>query len=202
MPYDCAVAISEVIFTAQISVVGGEDAGAPKARMLKALGGHDIFKGDIETMTPRLIHKVNKVVAILWYAIGERSIQIQSLGAIMPHFSYLTSKQVFPMTINKPTDKGSIAQRSYRRFFRLSIAGKLLLGYLSLASLIVLISLFTLSTLEKLNSINKSIIKNDLPLMEAGDKMIDSLLAQESYGRRYTILQSEEMLNLFKERGA
>lgn len=106
------------------------------------------------------------------------------------------------MMTNQPIDKGSIAQRSYMRFFRLSIAGKLLLGYLSLASLLILISLFTLSTLEKLNTINKSIIKTDLPLMEAGDKMIDSLLAQESYGRRYVILQSQEMLDLFKERGA
>lgn len=100
------------------------------------------------------------------------------------------------------SDKGLTTNKSSGRFFRLTIARKLLLGYLSLAALIVIISIYTLSSLERLNKINSSIIKTDLPLVEAADKMVDSLLAQELYGRRYAILHSQEMQNLFLERSA
>ncbi len=97
-------------------------------------------------------------------------------------------------------DNGSIIGRGKVFFLRLNIAKKMLLGYLSLSILTVLISVFALSSLERINSINNSVIKTDVPLIEATDKMIDNLLAQELYGRRYVLLKSPDMLELFWRR--
>ena len=86
------------------------------------------------------------------------------------------------------------------RFFRLNIAKKMLLGYFSYAALTILIALFILSRLERLNTINDGIIQRDIPLAEITNKMMDSLLAQDFYGRRSIILGSPEMSTLFWER--
>jgi GGDEF domain-containing protein len=86
------------------------------------------------------------------------------------------------------------------RFLRLNIAKKMLLGYLGLAVLIFLISAFTLSSLDRINDINSGIIKADVPLIDATERMIDNLLAQELYGKRYLILKSPEILELFWEK--
>lgn len=101
------------------------------------------------------------------------------------------------MDHRKPTEDTSLKHAVTGGFFRLGIAKKLFLGYMPLAALIIVISAFTLSNLEKLNKINASIIRTDLYLIDIGDKMIDSVLAQELYGRRFAILKSSEMLTLF-----
>jgi len=104
------------------------------------------------------------------------------------------------MRHEETVDKGSVIGRGKVFFLRLNIAKKMLLGYLSLSILTVLISVFALSSLERINSINNSVIKTDVPLIEATDKMIDNLLAQELYGRRYVLLKSPDMLELFWRR--
>jgi GGDEF domain-containing protein len=86
------------------------------------------------------------------------------------------------------------------QFFRLTIAKKLLLGFLSYGILTILIALIALSSLQRLNEINNRIINRDIPLAEIGDKMIEALLAQELYGRRSVILKSSEMEALFWRR--
>jgi GGDEF domain-containing protein len=86
------------------------------------------------------------------------------------------------------------------RFFRLTIARKLLLGFVSYGILTILIALIALSSLQRLNEINNRIINRDIPLVEIGDKMIETLLAQELYGRRSIILKSSEMEALFWRR--
>ena len=86
------------------------------------------------------------------------------------------------------------------RFFRLTIARKLLLGFVSYGILTILIALIALSSLQQLNEINNRIINRDIPLVEIGDKMIEALLAQELYGRRSAILKSSEMEALFWKR--
>ena len=85
------------------------------------------------------------------------------------------------------------------RFLRMTIARKMLLGYVSLLVLLVFISVFALVNLNRLNSINRSILQTDIPVVTAADKMIDIILAQELYARRYVILQTTDMLNLFWE---
>jgi len=90
--------------------------------------------------------------------------------------------------------------RGVTQFFRLTIAKKLLLGFLSIGILIILIALIALSSLQRLNEINNRIIERDVPLVEITDKMIETLLAQERYGRRSFILKSSEMEALFWKR--
>src|SRR4030042_7093338 len=90
--------------------------------------------------------------------------------------------------------------RAVTQLFRLTIAKKLLLGFLSIGILIILIALITLSSLQRLNEINNRIIERDVPLVEITDKMIEALLAQELYGRRSFILKSSEMEALFWKR--
>jgi diguanylate cyclase (GGDEF)-like protein len=84
--------------------------------------------------------------------------------------------------------------------FRFNIANKMFLALLPLSLLIILISAFALSALNELNEINSSIVKTNIPIAEDTDKMIDSLLAQEHYGRQYAILKTPDMLELFKGR--
>ncbi len=86
------------------------------------------------------------------------------------------------------------------RFFRLTIARKLLLGFVSYGILTILIAVIALSSLQRLNEINHRIINRDIPLVDIGDKMIEALLAQELYGRRSVILKSSEMEELFWRR--
>ncbi len=86
------------------------------------------------------------------------------------------------------------------QIFRLTIAKKLLLGFLSYGALTILIALIALSYLRRLNEINNRIIARDVPLVETADKMIEALLAQELYGRRFFILKSPEMEALFWKR--
>jgi len=85
-------------------------------------------------------------------------------------------------------------------FLGLSIAKKMLLGYFPLSALTIITAGYALSSLERLNSINESIIHTDIKLIEATDKMIDTVLAQELYGMRYIILKSMEMKSVFFER--
>ena len=91
-------------------------------------------------------------------------------------------------------------KRPLAQLFRLTIAKKLLLGFLSYGILTILIALIALSNLRRLNDINNRIIGRDVPLVEIADKMIETLLAQELYGRRFFILGSPEMEALFWKR--
>ena len=84
--------------------------------------------------------------------------------------------------------------------FRLTIAKRLLLGFLSNGILTILVTLVALSSLQRLNEINNRIIDQDVPLLEITDKMTETLLAQEHYARRSLILKSPEMEALFWKR--
>jgi GGDEF domain-containing protein len=91
-------------------------------------------------------------------------------------------------------------ERTIAQLFRLTIARKLLLGFLSCGILTILIALIALFNLQRLNEINNRIIKRDIPLAETANEAIDTLLAQELYGRRSLILKSSEMEALFWKR--
>lgn len=88
-----------------------------------------------------------------------------------------------------------------RLFARLNIASKMLLGYMSLVGLTVLVVAYALVSLQRLNSLNSSIVKVDIPTQEAADSMLDALLAQDTYEKRYLILKSPDIRNLFWKRG-
>jgi GGDEF domain-containing protein/CHASE3 domain sensor protein len=85
--------------------------------------------------------------------------------------------------------------------FRPSIITKITLGYFSLALLIIIISVSTFSSLKRLDEMHASIIQIDDQVIEMTEKMIDTLLQQELYARRYFILNSSEMLPVFWQKG-
>lgn len=87
-----------------------------------------------------------------------------------------------------------------KAFLDLSITKKMLLGYLPLSALTILTAVYTLSALYKLNGINDSIVRTDIRLINTSERMLDHLLAQEQYGKRYIILKTPEMKPLFFER--
>jgi diguanylate cyclase (GGDEF)-like protein len=84
-----------------------------------------------------------------------------------------------------------------QHFLRLNIANKLMLGFSSLLVLLVIISIYALMNLNRLNAINRSIVQTDLPVIHASEKMIDLILAQELYTRRYMVFRTSDTQKLF-----
>lgn len=83
---------------------------------------------------------------------------------------------------------------------RFPIALKILLGFIPLLGLIFSISSITLVRLNRVNLINQEIVSVDMASEKTAGDMEEILLAQESNGRRYLILRSDEMLSLFERR--
>ncbi len=83
---------------------------------------------------------------------------------------------------------------------KFGIEKKIIIGYLPVILLIIVIAILSTLSLNELNSINMSIIEEDAFLVLTADKMEDTILAQESYGRRYLILDNRQMLDLFWQR--
>ncbi|MBN1578355.1 MAG: diguanylate cyclase [Chitinispirillaceae bacterium] len=83
---------------------------------------------------------------------------------------------------------------------RLAIGIKILLGFIPLLILIFSITSLTLVRLNRVNRINREIVSIDMVAEKTAENMGEILLAQESYGRRYMILKSREMLTLFQRR--
>ncbi len=98
------------------------------------------------------------------------------------------------------TQDETSARRLTDRFLRLTIARKMLLGYLMLVGLIFLISLFSLSSLQRLNAANRGIVMTDVPIIETSEAMIDALISEELYCRRCAILRSPEMFALARKK--
>ncbi|MGE5172951.1 MAG: diguanylate cyclase [Betaproteobacteria bacterium] len=88
-----------------------------------------------------------------------------------------------------------------RLFARLTIANKMLLGYMTLVALTVVVVAYALVSLQHINSLNRSIVKVDIVVEEASDKMLDALLGQDMYEKRFLILKSRDMQKLFEKRG-
>ena len=86
-------------------------------------------------------------------------------------------------------------------FARLNIANKMLLGYMTLVTLTVIVVVYALFSLQRINALNQNIVNVDIIMEEASDKMLDALLAQDTYEKRYLILKSGDMQRLFAKRG-
>jgi len=72
---------------------------------------------------------------------------------------------------------------------------------MTLVLLTVVVVVYALISLQRINSLNKSIVQVDIVVQEAADKMLDALLAQDTFEKRYLILRSEDMRGLFAKRG-
>jgi diguanylate cyclase (GGDEF)-like protein len=88
-----------------------------------------------------------------------------------------------------------------RLFSRLNIASKMLLGYMTLVGLTVIVVAYALVSLERINLLNRSIVKVDIITQESADRMLDAVLAQDTYEKRYLVLKSNDMERLFTKRG-
>jgi diguanylate cyclase (GGDEF)-like protein len=86
-------------------------------------------------------------------------------------------------------------------FSRLDIASKMLLGYLVLVVLTVVVVVYALVSLQNLNNLNASIVTIDVPIQEASNKMQDGILAQDTFEKRFLILNDNEQRTLFLKRG-
>jgi GGDEF domain-containing protein/CHASE3 domain sensor protein len=89
-------------------------------------------------------------------------------------------------------------EKTRRKYLKLNIANKLLLGFLPLFILTVLMAAYALASLGRLNAINKSIVQGDIPFLLAMDKMISSVYSQELHGDRYMILKSRQNMELYE----
>jgi len=72
---------------------------------------------------------------------------------------------------------------------------------MTLVLLTVIVVAYALVSLQRINTLNKSIVKVDIIVEEASDKMLDALLAQDTYEKRFLILKSADMKSLFLKRG-
>src|SRR5512143_2235399 len=77
----------------------------------------------------------------------------------------------------------------------------MLFGYMTLVALTFIVVAYALFSLQRINSLNRSIVKVDVIIQEASDKMLDALLAQDTYEKRFMILKSQDMEDLFLQRG-
>jgi diguanylate cyclase (GGDEF)-like protein len=92
------------------------------------------------------------------------------------------------------------AEKRIDKLIKTKIEVKLALAYIPLVLSIIFISLYAIINLKDVKIINTTIIENDMILKDSADKMADHLLAQESFGRRYMILRSPYMLDLYWQR--
>lgn len=93
-------------------------------------------------------------------------------------------------------------KKLYRRFWRLSIAQKMHLGFFPLVLLIFLISLFALAKLNQLNRLNNSILQVNIPAQAAVEKMRGTIFDQESFIRRYMVLKDKALLRIYQDLGS
>ena len=85
-------------------------------------------------------------------------------------------------------------------FLRLSIAHKLIMGFMSVVLLVFIISIFTLFSLNRLDTLTTRILKTDVMIIDSIEKMVDAILAQDLYAQRYLILKNPGVLELFWEK--
>ncbi len=86
------------------------------------------------------------------------------------------------------------------KYLRLTIANKILAGYLLLSLLLIIISLYAFTALKKLQNLNESIINEDIKVIESSRKIIDDITSQDIYAKKYLILKSRDMLIIFNNR--
>ncbi|MES0446238.1 MAG: diguanylate cyclase [Desulfobacterales bacterium] len=102
--------------------------------------------------------------------------------------------------LNKKKSIAGFFRTSSAYFLSLNIARKLMLGFIPLVVILILISTSALFNLNRLNNLSNSILNTDVVVIAASEKMIDAIWSQELYARRYLILKTKDLLELFRER--
>ncbi len=73
----------------------------------------------------------------------------------------------------------------------------MLLGYLIMVLLTLLVSLYAIGSLKRLRSMSNQMVQIDLPRFESTSRLLDILLAQDRYERRYQILRDPILASRF-----
>jgi GGDEF domain-containing protein/CHASE3 domain sensor protein len=83
---------------------------------------------------------------------------------------------------------------------KLNITGKMLLGYMTLVVLTVVVVVYVLLSLYRLNSLNNEIVRVYIPTHETADRLLNVLVAQDAYEKRYLNLRGQKFRTLFWDR--
>ncbi len=86
-------------------------------------------------------------------------------------------------------------------FGKLNLTQKMLIGYTILTVSSVFIFVYAKSSFQKLNTLNRSILNVDITIQKATRDMMNAIMDQDNYEKRYLILKSNDMLVLFSKRG-
>ena len=84
---------------------------------------------------------------------------------------------------------------------RIALAQKLFLGYMIMVGLTLLVGGYALFQLNTLRGISEGMVNQDFPLAESVDNMEASLLAQNLYEKRFTVIRNPAVKSLFEDRG-
>jgi diguanylate cyclase (GGDEF)-like protein len=87
-----------------------------------------------------------------------------------------------------------------RLFEKLTIVSKMLMGYMTLVVLTVIVVTYALLNLQRLNKLNNEIVSVEIPIQKTAEAMLDTLLAQDTYEKRFLILGDNDMHTLFRKR--
>jgi len=126
-----------------------------------------------------------------------------SLKEHMAFFSFMRTDRLLPqgvMNFFLPLPLLE-AMTPHTLFARLSIARKMLLGYMLLVVLTVAVVIYALAGLLRLHGLNNGVIRVDVPVQQAADDMLDTILAQDTYEKRYLVLVRTDVRSLFWKRG-
>ncbi len=88
----------------------------------------------------------------------------------------------------------------WKPFSRLTIAGKILVGYAVLVVLTVTVVSYVLISLSNINRLSRSIVSVNIPGDTAAGRLVEALLAQNTYEKKYLILGRQELSHLYWER--
>ena len=73
-------------------------------------------------------------------------------------------------------------------------------GYIIIALFMLAMSFYLIFRLNHLNKVTDSIMKTDIPSVENGEKLIDSLLEQIRNEKKYVITNDDAFLDLFDKK--
>ena len=73
-------------------------------------------------------------------------------------------------------------------------------GYIIIASFMLAMSFYLIFRLNHLNKVTDSIMKTDIPSVENGEKLVDSLLGQVRNEKKYLITNDDAFLDLFDKK--
>jgi GGDEF domain-containing protein/CHASE3 domain sensor protein len=88
----------------------------------------------------------------------------------------------------------------WKPFSRLTIAGKMLVGYAVLVVLTATVVGYVLVSLSSINSLSRNIVTVNIPGDAAANRLVETLLAQDTYEKRYLILRRQDLGHLYWDR--